>query len=1534
MGDSEVDPKRFRRIDQLLDSIFQMDSDQIPAFLDQACAGDDALRTEVERLIALEKRDRLLMNAPAFNAAVELLREDQNNLSSQEIGPTTLFSLLNEDSNTLLKPRQLIAGRYEVLSRLGKGGMGEVWHAYDVKLRVNVALKSLRHDLKGGQDPLELLRSEVRVAREVISPNVCRIFDLVSEGDVELISMEHIDGTTLLELMKEKGPLPLRDARDIAAQFLAGLDAIHSVGLVHRDLKPENIMITRSGRVVVMDLGIAQPQAQSGGAVTGTLPYMSPEQLAGEPVDARSDIFSAGIVLAEMIHTKGTRSKDTREMIWQAIRKNPEELPDSEWKAVIVRAVAPQKQDRFSSAIELTYALEETTARSETVEDRLPYPGLSSFSSGDAEYFFGREQEVETLIRKLQQLHFMALIGPSGAGKTSLVQAGLIPALPQDWGRVIFYPGGSPVANLQQSLAPLLSQDDEGQSRMIHFEKPDTAIWILKRLRQSFSEFVLIVDRFEELFTLSTYEVQSQFAEFLARATLEANVRILLVMRDDFFTLCKEHPALAPIFSEPTAMLPLSGASLRRALVQPALKCGYRFEDENLVYDILSDVEKERGALPLLAFAASLLWEKRDRGKAQLTREAYKAVGEVRGALARHAENTIQEIGTEIESVVREIFRNLITAQHTRIARDTEELLSVFPSEYISTAKEVLLTFINARLITSSENRIEITHESLITNWPRLVKWQAQDAESAQLRDELRQAAQLWNQKGRPEDLVWAGAAYLEFQLWRERYPGGLTTIEDDFARAMNHKANKKRRQKRILATTIFVVLLITLAVIGDFWRKESIARNNAVVEARNAQASKLLVMGRSEPEPDRALRIAHVIASLEITDSQEARQFALQVLSQGQPAFTLVKTNFPAATLFSPDDKWFVVHDYMRFGTNEGLQLFARDGSAPILVTKTAALGAQFTPNSKFIVWVNSEDPRVVQVWSIPERKIVRTFTMPGETRIVSYECNRVLLRTITTEKPELAMLNEISNDGNIQFIANYNREFEWFSINKQGSSIAYQKHGAIYFRSIGKSSIGPEKVLIKAEAKRGNFSFHPNGKFFIISDEKQTRIYPVIPNAASAYRILPVTGSGWFDWTGRYIGFPGPDNKLLLWDLTAPADAEPTIIQHPDNESAIDFIFDHHAHWMAVPWGDTSAIQFYPLTKTEPLVFHGKGTGSFNIRFASDGKSLINGFTDGVQVFNIDSKNQTPTRTIFKPPAGNVQPIDLDPSGKYLLVGTNNTEAYWISIADGKSMLLKRGLPERIYDSVAISPDGLSGAGVAVHGLAEQHGIEIWNFESNTVHVIEQSKGKASFCVKYAPDGSLFSGDTSGNLYQWNLRDGSHKVWKVGQGIVTAIAITKDGHYVATVSLSANKWNDVQSSTSEVFVHDLKNNSHSKIQSHGNRVFSIAFDPAGKKVVTGDLDGIVRVGSISGETPHLLMGHQQHIADVTVDPSGKWIASTEYNKSEVRLWLMPEGQPLQTLPHDELLSYLRKLTNVRVTADKNSSNGYRVEILPFSGW
>ncbi|HEY7817676.1 MAG TPA: serine/threonine-protein kinase, partial [Vicinamibacteria bacterium] len=218
--------------------------------------------------------------------------------------PQCLLSLALEDeeAETRQGTGRILGERYQIREVLGRGGMGEVYRAFDLKLRVDVALKSVRAELSTSEKARELLRQEVRSARDVVSPNVCRVYDLIVEEGRELVSMEYIDGTTLAETLLERGPLELREAREIAAQFLSGLEAIHEAGLVHRDFKPENVMLTRAGRVVVMDFGVAKgKQEERTGTVSGTPAYMPPEQARGDGVDPRADVYAAGVVVAEMI---------------------------------------------------------------------------------------------------------------------------------------------------------------------------------------------------------------------------------------------------------------------------------------------------------------------------------------------------------------------------------------------------------------------------------------------------------------------------------------------------------------------------------------------------------------------------------------------------------------------------------------------------------------------------------------------------------------------------------------------------------------------------------------------------------------------------------------------------------------------------------------------------------------------------------------------------------------------------------------------------------------------------------------------------------------------------------------------------------------------------------------------------------------------------------------------------------------------------------------------------------------------------------
>src|SRR5215470_11548178 len=225
-------------------------------------------------------------------------------LLSAPAPPSHLSSSSSVDEGRFL-PGTVLAGRYRVAGLLGRGGMGEVYRATDLTLGQAVALKFLPESLARDERALVRFYNEVRIARHVTHPNVCRVYDIGDVEGVHYISMEFVDGEDLASLLRRIGRLPVDKALETARQLCAGLAAAHERGVLHRDLKPANIMIDGRGQVMIMDFGLAGLSEQSQGDVrSGTPAYMSPEQLAGTEVTFKSDIYALGLVLYELFTGK------------------------------------------------------------------------------------------------------------------------------------------------------------------------------------------------------------------------------------------------------------------------------------------------------------------------------------------------------------------------------------------------------------------------------------------------------------------------------------------------------------------------------------------------------------------------------------------------------------------------------------------------------------------------------------------------------------------------------------------------------------------------------------------------------------------------------------------------------------------------------------------------------------------------------------------------------------------------------------------------------------------------------------------------------------------------------------------------------------------------------------------------------------------------------------------------------------------------------------------------------------------------------
>ena len=1203
---------------------------------------------------------------------------------SQLVAPVTdgITGAASFDVSGPFHPSLILGGRYRLLRLLGRGGQGEVWHAFDMKLCVEVALKSLRPDLLRDDRARDLLRREVRSAREIVSPNVCRVFDLIVEDGYEMVSMEFVDGTTLADLLRERGSLDLDRAGEIAAQLLAGLEAIHTAGLIHRDLKPGNVMLTLSRRVVVMDFGIARNlRERQAGTIAGTPGYMSPEQAAGLPLDARADVFSAAVVLAEMVSSPGGGTDDGRKRLLADLREDPPRVPTGPWSAALRRALGRSPEGRYPSASALARALEleqHTTGRAE----QSPYPGLLPFTREDARFFFGREMEVESLLRQLRRPRLRAVIGPSGAGKSSFLQAGVLPALPAGWSALMCTPTDRPFTALAQVLAAEMVSDSEAVPLLPRFVDPGTATLLARRWRERHAHALLVVDQAEELFTLNGIDVQRRFAELLGRFVLEADVHVLLSLRDDFLLQCQAFEDLRPIFSGLMPLTPPPSAALRRALVQPALLSGYRFEDERLVDDMLRDVSQERGTLPLLAFAMACLWEHRDGEHGLFTRRGYEEIGGVAGALAQHAEATLESIGAVRAPMVREILRNLVSAAGTRAFQTRDELLSVFPDQR-GEAEEVLDRLVEARLLTSFEapseggdtrqRRLEIIHESLLAAWPRLARWRDQDAEGARLRDQLRQAARLWDERGRPIGLLWTGPSFSEYVAWRARYVGRLTALEQAFGKAMEAQAGRRRGQARMAIASAFAALIIVLAVVSQLWIRSRASEQRAVQQTLRTEAQQLFALGQLEEDRNPTLAFAHAIAALERADTAEIRRLALRQLWKGPLAFVRsVGSNGGDSSLsFSTNGEWLV-------DSGTDARVWRRDGSGPFDVGSSflGNVTAQFASEGRRLVIFGRRRSGAsgVDVLGLPELTLLKRIETPGEG-LLAVRGDRLITRAPNGAGADIVLRSLIAGDAQrLGFLSGGARRMQ-FDASGDRYFVSYPGERQV-LASTSKAGAAGQQIVLRTSAPVLSFWLDSNGEQIALRDETGALRVASLVHAREPWHL---TGSSLrpeerissvaFDSTSRWIAAALTGQGLRMWDLIGPPDAEPMVLGRGP-VTTIGAVFEPTGRWLTAE--DLSGVTFWPLAGRLPSVMRVSVGGSRDVAFDPKGKWIAaSAGVGGVEIWP-STANSFPRRHI----AADVSQLAVSPDGQFLATGTRSGSVLVLPLA-GSGFRELRGLP-----------------------------------------------------------------------------------------------------------------------------------------------------------------------------------------------------------------------------------------------------------------
>ncbi|MGY1810146.1 BTAD domain-containing putative transcriptional regulator [Blastococcus sp. SYSU D00669] len=1131
--------------------------------------------------------------------------------------------------------------------------------------------------------------------------------------------------------------------------------------------------------------------------------------------------------------------------------------------------------------------------------DVCPWKGLVSYEVGDAPWFAGRERLVAELLARVASAPLLALVGASGSGKSSLLRAGLLAslaagALPGSdrWPQFVMRPGRHPLRELVRITL-------HGQQKT-----RDDVADLLEQLvfdDDSRSGVVLVVDQLEEVWTTCPDPAErTAFLDALAElVTADQGCRVVLAVRADYVGELADHPSLARALTDATVLVGApSEAEVRRAVEHPAARSGLIL-DTGLVDALVSDAGAEPGVLPLLSTALTELWEHRDGDR--LTLAAYVAAGGLRGAVARIAERAYLALSPEDQAAARVLLLRLAGPGEADAATRRRVPLAELRTLPDPRVAAVVSPLADARLLSLGAGHVEVAHEALFREWPRLAGWLAEDAEARAVQRRLVVAAAEWDAGGREDAQLWRGSRLVAGADFAAAHPDEVTDVERAFverglaqqdaerrdAQQRAAAATRQNRRLRFLLGGLAVVLVAALVAGVVAVRAEDRAER----EATTAQARALAASSTAVVPQDAELAVllaleavdrARPVGGVALREATEALHGALassRILS--------VLDGAGGAADWSPAGGSYAVKSADGSGVVEIRDAVTGDLTQSWAAHEPDLADLAYSADGALLATTGFDG--ALEVWGAATGTLVRTLRGAPGTRVVapSFSPDGRLVAASWHGDEGVARVWDVATGTLVREFATRDSAEPSLAtaFSPDGTQVAFMfdGHPRVADLATGRTLFDlPAGVFSTADVE-----WSPDGRYVATADAR----YLFVADAATGAEIARVQGHTSFvlsvTWSpdGRRLATGSSDGTAKVWELDAGSLAEVMTLSAASTRPAVAWLtFSPDGGRLLTGTQDPPAVTVWDVGvggDAEVATFTVDTEGYVGLDYTADANRLVAGTGSGEATVLDTATGEVVQRAgpHAGMPAGaqrTVYSVDVSPDGSMIATtGADSTMSVWDAATGAE--VFTRALAGWA-DSVAWTPDSRFVAAASWGTVDTDSGGEVVVLDRTGREVTRHTSDEpATFgAVEFTPDGRLLAyhrgpfetaRGTSPEVELWD--------WRRDE-VVRRIAVPG---YEAPLAVSPDGERIVVARSEQATVVDLSSGAEvTQLTGAGAAISSFAYSPDGSLIATGHEDGLVRLWDAdSGQAVTVLRGQTTRIKSVAFSPDGDHLAASD---------------------------------------------------------